>query len=282
MGGYDIFKSTLEGKAWSKPENLGYPINSPGDDVFFVVSASGKHAYSASVRSDGFGERDIYRISFIDPPTEPHQPKLTLLKGIISDAVSSAPIGAKIEIGDNEKNEIVAELESNSTTGKYLVSLPAGKNYFIAINAGETYLFHSENVNIPITYGYQEIEKDIMLYKIDVGTKIVLNNIFFDYDMATLRTESTTELARLVGVMKDNPSIKIEISGHTDSKGSDVYNQKLSENRAKAVVDYLVEKGVVKGRMEYKGYGESEPVATNDTEEGMQLNRRTEFKILSK
>jgi len=281
MGGYDIFKSTKKGRSWSKPENLGYPINSPGDDVFFVVSASGKHAYYASAKGDGLGKRDIYRITFIDPPTEPYQPKLTLLKGIISDAVSSELIGAKIEIVDNALNKVIAEFESNSATGKFLVSLPAGKNYGIVVKA-EGYLFHSENVNIPITYGYQEIEKNIALYKLKVGTKIVLNNIFFDYDQATLRLESTAELTRLVNVMKDNPSINIEISGHTDNKGSDAYNQKLSENRAKAVVDYLVEKGVAKGRMEYKGYGESLPVATNDTEEGRQLNRRTEFEILSK
>ncbi|MFH1322162.1 MAG: OmpA family protein [Bacteroidota bacterium] len=281
MGGYDIFKSTAKGRNWSKPINIGYPINTPDDDVFFVVSASGKHAYYASVQKDGYGKRDLYCISFINPPTEPYQPKLTLLKGIISDAVSNDPVGTNIEIVDNELNQVIADFESNSTTGKYLVSLPAGKNYGIVVKA-EGYLFHSENVQIPITYGYQEIERNIALHKLIVGTKIVLNNIFFDHDMATLRPESTSELNRLVNVMKDNPSIKIEISGHTDNTGSDAYNQKLSENRAKAVVDYLIQKSITTERMEYKGYGESVPIATNDTEEGKQLNRRTEFEILSK
>ena len=190
MGGYDIFKSTAKGRSWSKPKNLGYPINSPDDDVAFVVSASGRHAYYSSVKKDGLGKRDLYMITFIDPPTEPIQPQLTLLKGIISDALSGEKISAKIEIVDNALNEVVADFESNSTTGKYLVTLPSGKNYGIIVNA-EGYLFHSENVNIPASYGYQEVERDIELHKLTAGSKIVLNNIFFDFDMATLRPEST-------------------------------------------------------------------------------------------
>lgn len=281
MGGYDIFKSTAKGRSWSKPKNIGYPINSPDDDVAFVVSASGRHAYYSSVKKDGLGKRDLYMITFIDPPTEPLQPQLTLLKGIISDALSGEKLAAKIEIIDNTLNEVVADFESNSTTGKYLVTLPSGKNYGIIVNA-PGYLFHSENVNIPASYGYQEVERDIALNKLTAGSKIVLNNIFFDFDMATLRPESTAELNRLLNLINDNPSMKIEISGHTDNKGSDSYNQKLSENRAKSVVDYLVEKGVKKERLKFKGYGETEPMSSNETEEGQQLNRRIEFKILSK
>ena len=281
MGGYDIFKSTAKGRSWSRPKNLGYPINSPDDDVFFVVSASGRHAYYSSVQKEGFGKRDLYMITFIDPPTEPIEPQLTLLKGIITDAVTGAKIGARMELIDNELNVVVADFESNSTTGKYLVSLPSGKNYGIVVNA-EGYLFHSENVNIPASYGYQEVEKNIALNKLAAGSKIVLNNIFFDFDMATLRPESTAELNRLLKLINDNTSMIIEISGHTDNKGSDTYNQKLSENRAKAVVVYLTEKGINKERLQFKGYGEIEPMASNETEEGQQLNRRIEFKILSK
>ena len=276
-----FFKSTAKGRSWSRPKNLGYPINSPDDDVFFVVSASGRHAYYSSVQKEGFGKRDLYMITFIDPPTEPIEPQLTLLKGIITDAVTGAKIGARMELIDNELNVVVADFESNSTTGKYLVSLPSGKNYGIVVNA-EGYLFHSENVNIPASYGYQEVEKNIALNKLAAGSKIVLNNIFFDFDMATLRPESTAELNRLLKLINDNTSMIIEISGHTDNKGSDTYNQKLSENRAKAVVVYLTEKGINKERLQFKGYGEIEPMASNETEEGQQLNRRIEFKILSK
>ena len=159
--------------------------------------------------------------------------------------------------------------------------MPSGKNYGIIVNA-EGYLFHSENVNIPASYGYQEVERDIELHKLTAGSKIVLNNIFFDFDMATLRPESTAELNRLLDLIKTNATMQIEISGHTDDKGSDTYNQKLSENRAKSVVDYLTEKGIKKERLEFKGYGESQPISSNETEEGQQLNRRIEFKILSK
>jgi len=276
MGGFDIFKSVLDSGKWSKPENIGYPINSPDDDLFFVLAASGLRGYYASVKDGGFGDLDIYVINFIDQKPIVY---VTILKGTITDAVTSQPLEADIEIIDNEKNESVARFNSNSATGNYLVSLPSGKNYGIAVNA-KGYLFHSENVNIPPATGYQEIIRDIALQKIIVGSKTRLNNIFFDYDKATLRKESIAELDRLVTLLKNTPGLRIQISGHTDNRGSADYNQKLSENRAKAVVDYLIEKGIAQDRLQYKGYGFSSPVATNDNEEGRQMNRRTEFEIL--
>lgn len=276
MGGFDIFKTVFDSGQWSKPENIGYPINSPDDDLFFVLAASGIRGYYASVKDGGFGDLDIYVINFIDEKPIVY---VTILKGTITDAVSNQPVEADIEIIDNEKNESVAKINSNSATGKYLVSLPSGKNYGIAVNA-KGYLFHSENVNIPPSTGYQEIIRDIALKKIIVGSKVVLNNIFFDYDKATLRSESIAELDRLLSLLKNSSTLRIQISGHTDNKGSADYNQKLSENRAKSVVDYLIEKGINKDRLQYKGYGFANPVATNDTEEGRQLNRRTEFEIL--
>ena len=162
-----------------------------------------------------------------------------------------------------------------------MVSLPSGKNYGIAVLA-DGYLFHSENFDIPEAQGFQEVNKEVLLKKVAVGTSIVLKNIFFDYDKATLRNESIPELERLIKLLEEVPTMKIEISGHTDSRGTDDYNQKLSESRAKSVVAYLIEKGIASKRLEYKGYGESKPVATNDTEDGRQQNRRTEFMILSK
>ena len=276
MGGFDIFKSVCENGIWSTPENIGYPINTPDDDLFFVLAASGIRGYYASVKDGGFGDLDIYVINFIDEKPIVY---VTILKGTITDAITNQPVEADIEIIDNEKNESVAKFNSNSATGNYLVSLPSGKNYGIAVNASG-YLFHSENVNIPPATGYQEIIRDIALQKIIVGSKVVLNNIFFDYDKATLRSESIAELDRLVNLLKNSSSLKIQISGHTDNKGSADYNQKLSENRAKSVVEYLIEKGIDKNRLQYKGYGFASPIAPNDTEEGRQLNRRTEFEIL--
>jgi outer membrane protein OmpA-like peptidoglycan-associated protein/tetratricopeptide (TPR) repeat protein len=310
MGGYDIFKSVLntETKVWSEPENIGYPVNTPDDDVFFVTSASGKHGYYASFNATGYGEKDIYMVTFlglekpmiqnnednllasqaapvketvIAPVLAIKEAQLTILKGVITDYLTKQPLEATIEIVDNFKNEVIASFTSNSSTGKYLVSLPAGRNYGIAVKK-ENYLFHSENFDIPNTAAYQEVVKDVALKNIAVGSKIILKNIFFDFDKATLRPESTNELERLTKLLNDVPTLKIEISGHTDSKGADEYNKSLSNNRAKAVLDYLVKAGISAGRLTSVGFGEEQPIATNDTDEGRQLNRRTEFKILSK
>ncbi|PCJ89102.1 MAG: peptidoglycan-associated lipoprotein [Flavobacteriales bacterium] len=308
MGGHDIFKTLYENGKWSKPENLGYPINSPDDDVFFVLSGSGRNGYYSSFKTDGAGEKDIYKITFlgpekpvqlntednllasltapvketvIEPTVEISKVRLTILKGFFKDKETLDPIVAAIEIINNADGSIVSNFTSNSSTGKYLVSLPSGKNYGLAAKA-EGYLFHSENFNIPLEAAFMEVHKDIFMKKIKVGETIVLRNIFFDYGKHTLRPESTYELERVLKIMVDNPTIKVEISGHTDNRGSDSFNQKLSGNRAKSVVDHLIGKGIPSARLIYAGYGETQPIDTNDTEEGRQLNRRTEFKILEK
>lgn len=308
MGGYDIFKSTLLNGVWSAPENLGYPINGPDDDVFFVVSGSGSRAYFASSKTGGFGEKDLYKITFLGPEKAPllntqdqliamaanpvsnlkvenavevASAKLTILKGVVTDAKTHQPLESSIDLIDNDKNIVLATFKSNSSTGKYLVTLPSGKNYGIAVKR-DGYLFHSENFNIPDNAAFQEFTKDVALKKIEIGSTIVLRNIFFDFDKATIRPESANELERLIKLLNDNPTLKIELGSHTDSKGSDDYNWKLSENRSKSVVDYLIGKGISTARLVAKGYGETKPIDTNDTDEGRQNNRRTEFKILEK
>jgi outer membrane protein OmpA-like peptidoglycan-associated protein len=306
MGGYDIFKSTLLNGVWSAPENLGYPINGPDDDVFFVVSGSGSRAYFASSKTGGFGEKDLYKITFLGPEKAPllntqdqliamaanpvsnlkvenavdvASAKLTILKGVVSDAKTHQPLESSIDLIDNDKNVVLATFKSNSSTGKYLVNLPSGKNYGIAVKR-DGYLFHSENFNLPNNAAFQEFTKDVALKKIEIGSTIVLRNIFFDFDKATIRPESANELERLIKLLNDNPTLKIELGSHTDSKGSDDYNWKLSESRSKSVVDYLIGKGISTARLVAKGYGETKPIDTNDTDEGRQNNRRTEFKIL--
>ncbi|MBI2723255.1 MAG: PD40 domain-containing protein [Bacteroidetes bacterium] len=308
IGGYDIFKSTFKNGKWSAPENLGYPINGPDDDVFFVVSGSGSRAYFASSKQGGFGDKDIYKITFLGPEKSPllnsqdqliamranpvsnlktenavevKMAKVTILKGVITDAKTNQVLEATIDLIDNDKNQILATFKSNSATGKYLVTLPSGKNYGIAVKKG-SYLFHSENFNLPEGADYQEYNKDVALKKIEIGSVIVLRNIFFDFDKATIRSESANELERLIKLLNDNPTLKIELGSHTDSKGSDEYNLKLSDNRSKSVVDYLIGKGINSGRLVAKGYGETKPIDTNDTDAGRQNNRRTEFKILEK
>ena len=276
MGGYDIFKSVFENGKWSEPENIGYPVNTPDDDVFFSIAANGMHGYFSSIRADGCGERDLYRVTFKAKP-----PQLVLLKGNVLDDKTKKPIEADIVIVDNQSNQEISTFKSNSETGKYLISLPSGHDYGITVKA-DNYLFHSENINFPKTYSYKEINKDILLKSISVGNKIVLNNIFFDFGKATLRPESKMELDRLIKMLTDIPTLKIEISGHTDNVGTQEANVKLSRERAKSVVDYLIENHISKDRLKFEGYGFSQPIAPNDTEENKQLNRRTEFKVLSK
>lgn len=315
MGGLDIFKSIYNSasKTWSEPENIGYPVSTADNDVFFVISASGKHGYyTSAAQKDNKGLHDLYMITFLGPEkqmvlnnednllasvaapvkeiviapvVDVKEAQLTILKGVVSDFLTKDLLEAEIEIVDNEANVVIATFKSNSKTGKYLVSLPAGKNYGIAVKK-EGYLFHSENFDIPKTSAFQEVEKNIELKMLSVGSKIVLRNIFFDLDKATLRSESTAELNRLIKLMNDVPTLNIELGGHTDSQGSDVHNQDLSERRAKAVVDYLTKAGVSASRLKSAGYGETQLV--NGCKNGVkcsgeqhQENRRTEFKVLS-
>ncbi len=305
MGGYDIYRSSFdEATGWSQPENLGYPINTAGEDSYFVLSADNKHGYYASAKEGGHGEKDIYLISMPKPkeltaaatrtiqatrasvtarPVEIKQVKVemntntTILKGHILDAFTKQPLEAGIVLTNNENAEVITEQKSD-TAGFYLTVMPSGKNYrFVAEKDG--YLFHSENYEIPPSKGYQEIVLDVELKRVSVGSRIILRNIFFDFDQATLKKESTAELRNLLEIMTELPTLKIEISGHTDSKGSADYNKKLSERRAKAVVDYLVAKGVAPERFTYKGFGMERPLVSNDDEAGRALNRRTEFLI---
>ncbi len=311
MGGYDIFKTVMQDDGtWSEPENLGYPINTPGDERFLVLDASGMHAYYSSSRKGGFGGSDVYMITFLGPEkklnmttennliavranpieqevvveksVEIKTSRLTVVKGVVSDAFATPTkyLDAQIEITDNSTGKILFTSTANSATGKFLIPLPSGKNYGIAVKK-DGYLFHSENFDVPQTTDYQEVNLDIKLMPIQKDAKIVLRNVFFDTDKATLKPMSYTELDKLVEIMNKNPKIKIEIGGHTDNVGSKAYNQRLSQSRAESVVNYLISKGFSSDRMTYKGYGFDDPIATNNTEEGRAQNRRVEFKILS-
>ena len=308
MGGYDIFKSTLRNGQWSEPENLGWPINTPDDDVFFVTSASGRHGYYSSDRPGGLGGKDIYQITFLGPEKPPvlseespllasrlaplAQPPLappvavataqvTILKGTVTDAATRQPLEATIELVDNASSQVIASFHSNATSGKYLVSLPSGTNYGIVVRQ-EGYLFHSENFDLPTGAAYAEVVKDIPLKKLEVGVVIVLNNIFFDTGKATLRPESTAELARLQTLLSEQPAIRLEMAGHTDNVGKPAANQDLSQRRAQAVVSYLTTHGIAADRLTAAGYGDTRPVTSNTTPAGRQLNRRTEFKVTGK
>ncbi|MGN6646580.1 MAG: OmpA family protein [Cytophaga sp.] len=277
MGGYDVFKTTRTASGtWSTPENLGSPINTAGDDVYFVLSADGKIGYYSSNKEGGFGQQDIYSIRM---PVAEKAPELALLKGVIKDDQTGKPTEASITVTDNVTKEVVAQYRSNSETGEYLMSLPAGKNYGISIEK-DGHLFYSENMTLNSNSNFKEYKQDITLVTIKSSSKIVLRNIFFDSGKSTLRLESTAELLKLVDLLKKNPTVRIEIAGHTDNIGDETLNQKLSEERAKNVVTFLTTYGIAANRLVAKGYGSSQPVAPNTTEEGRQQNRRTEIKIL--
>ena len=307
IGGYDIFVSKKIQGSWTKPVNLGYPINTPYDDFFFSATANGKYAYITSNRAGGKGGYDVYKVTFRGEDKQPlldvedyllasvaapmkdaqvesqvavNKKSFTVFKGITLDALTKKAVESTIDIIDNASGKIIESFLSNSATGKFIITLPSGKNYGIAVKA-DKYLFHSENFDIPTGAADNLVNKTIELNNIAVGSKIELRNIFFDLGKSTLRPESNTELDRLVKLMKDAPGLKIELSGHTDNTGSATINQSLSQARAEAVVNYLISKGVAANRMTAKGYGSSKPIADNKTEEGRQQNRRTEFEIKS-
>lgn len=276
MGGFDIFVSNINEEGnWTEPFNIGAPINTTGDDVFYVPSADGKRAYYSSFKADGIGGQDIYLIKYPDAKEIP----LTVIKGVFKDADGTVPENASITVTDVSTSDIQGIYRPNTKTGKFLFILEPGKNYSVTYEADER-LFRSENLNIPQGSSYREINNPITLSPIKVGAKVTLNNIFYDFDKATLRPESQTELDKLYELMVNNSKMVVEIASHTDAKGSDEYNQKLSQDRSNSVINYLVSKKIDKARLVSKGYGESKPIASNDTEEGMQLNRRTELTIL--
>lgn len=278
MGGHDIFKSVLEAGVWSQPENLGYPINTPGDDISFVLSANGDRGYFASDRLGGFGDWDVLMVTFMKNKKES---ELVLLKGSILDQKTGAPIEAEITVTDNEKNEIVGEYRSNKKTGKFLLALPAGKNYGLAIEKDD-YLFHSENFIVKSGDQYKEFVTEVNLQKITEGSSTILNNIFFKTNSSNVADESLPELEKLAEMLMKKMTLEIELGGHTDNVGSESFNQNLSEKRAKGVYDTLIKLGVNANQLKYIGYGFSKPIASNDTEEGRSKNRRLEVKIIKK
>lgn len=305
LGGYDIFVSKkIQGK-WTTPQNMGYPINTPYDDFFFAPTANGKFAYISSNRAEGKGGYDLYKVTFWGEDKLPHietedyllassimpikdnqveakvdvnKKSFTVFKGKTIDALTKKAVEAQIEIIDNASGSTIETFTTNSATGKFIITLASGKNYGIIVKA-DGYLFHSENFDIPKGAADNLVDKTIELKNIKIGSTIALRNIFFDTGKSTLRSESNSELDRLVKLLKDVPSLKIELSGHTDNTGSANLNNELSKARAEAVVTYLKGKGIAANRLTAEGYGSSKPVASNNTDAGRQENRRTEFKI---
>ncbi len=279
MGGTDLFMARKNNDgSWQKPVNLGYPINTNSNESNLIVDASAQKAYYSSDRKGGFGKQDIY--SF-DMPTATRPTPSLCFKGIVSNAKTGAKVAADIRVVNLENGETIANTSSDKQSGEYIVSLPALHNYAFLVTA-DGFLFHSQNQECPkgTDFNCKPIKIDIALQPIEQGSRIALRNVFFETGRFDLLLESEYELNKVVELLEKNPTLSIELGGHTDNVGKPEANQKLSEQRAKAVMVYLTNKGIEPSRLSYKGYGESQPVAPNDTEEGRATNRRTEIKIL--
>ena len=280
MGGLDIFMSKRQADgSWGKAINLGYPINTVVDENSLTVDASGKLAYFASERDGGFGGLDIYQFEM---PESLRPEKITYVKGHTFNSNTKAPLDAQFELIDLETQQTVTKAYSNSA-GEFLVTLTSNHNYLVNVSKNG-FLFYSDNFSMKekVADYSKPYQLEIPLQPIDTGI-IELKNVFFDVNKWDLKPSSFAELDKVVAFLKLNSALKIEFGGHTDNSGDKVFNKTLSTNRAKAVYEYVLQKGGnVADKLSYKGYGDSKPKVPNDTPENKAKNRRTELKIISK
>ena len=280
LGDNDIWMTKRLDKTWQKwsdPINLGSPINTPEWDAFFTLDAGGEYAYLTN-SENGYGESDIVKVKLL----EKERPKpIVMVTGNVYNAKTKQPLSASLIYQTLPDGVEAGNGISNPIDGSFKIVLPYDKNYLIRATA-DKFFAQSENLNLDslVKVGYKEIHKDLYLVPIEIGQVVRLNNVFFDFDKWSLRPESFVELDRVVKLLEENPAIEIEMSAHTDSYGSDDYNFKLSDNRARSVMEYILSKGIAPTRIISHGYGETVPVAPNDIPENRQLNRRVEFKIL--
>ncbi len=279
FGEKDIFKSQLDSTgSWQEPVNLGYPINDHHEQSALTVSMNGKQAFFSTRRDDAIGGLDIYSFD-LPQAVRPHP--VAYLKGIIVDAENESPIQANVTITDIVANQLVYNEQADYEDGTFLAPLPFGKTYALHIKQ-PGYLFFSENYPLDDSTKINDAyEIRIALSPIKVGSIGTLNNVFFEIDRYELLPKSKSDLDNLVEFLNLNKTVQVEIGGHTDDTGSEAHNQTLSENRAKAVHDYLLHAGIAASRLTYRGYGQSQPIVSNETEEGRQLNRRTDFKVVN-
>jgi OmpA-OmpF porin, OOP family len=280
LGDNDIWMTKRLDKTWQKwsdPVNLGSPINTPNWDAFFTLDAGGEYAY-LTTSLNTYGESDIVRVKLLEK--EKPNP-VVLVSGNVYNSKTKQPLSASLVYETLPDGVEAGNGVSNAMDGSFKMVLPYDKNYSIRAKADKFFAV-SENLNLDslVKAGYKEIHKDLYLVPIEIGQVVRLNNVFFDFDKSELRPESFVELDRVVKLLTENPAIEIEMSAHTDSRGSDEYNFKLSDNRARSVMEYILSKGIAANRITSQGYGETKPIATNDTDEGRQLNRRVEFKIV--
>ena len=259
---------------WSVPENLGYPINTIENEGSLFVAADGKTAFYASDRSDTRGDLDLYTFE-LRPNVRPA--RTLYVEGKVYDKKTGKGIPSAVELIDNSNQKSVTNVQTDET-GQYFITLPVGKDYTFTVNR-KGYLFFSDLYPLSKNIPDSTYRKDIPLQPLEINASLVLKNILFETNSAQLQPISLVEINRLLQLLNENPTLKVQINGHTDNVGKPADNLKLSGNRAKSVVDYLVSKGIPAARLSYKGFGETKPIGDNKTDAGRASNRRTEFMI---
>ena len=277
FGHKDIFYSRLDSSEnWQVPVNIGYPINSYEDEVGLVVGADGSKGYFSSNLVGGFGKQDIYSFNI---PQAAKPRTVAYIKGIVRDLNTMKPIESSVEIINLNTEKIIYQDYTDAQNGEFLAVMTIGNNYLLNVSA-LGYLFYSENYDLSKTDVNVPYKISVDLEKIEIGRNVTLKNIFFDTNKYELLPISVKELEKLINFLKENESVEIEIQGYTDNIGDDKLNEKLSQNRALAVFDYLVKHGINENRLTARGYGKNQPIAENTTDIGRQKNRRTSFKII--
>lgn len=280
FGGYDLYVTERDTSGWTTPRNIGAPINNHDDQFSLFITADGQKAYYSheETRDDGRSVSKIYEATI--PDQNWIQNRSNYVKGVVRDKETKAFLSARIELVDLETNRVISLVESDSLKGDYLMVLTQGAEYALYVTRAG-YLFKSLNFNYSEVKNFEPIVVDIELEKIKTGSVVVLNNIFFDTDKYELKEKSTPELQKMLRLLNENPQVRIQVSGHTDNVGASDYNQQLSLKRATSVYQYLIDHGVDKKRVQFKGFGATRPVADNNTEAGRQQNRRIEVAIVN-
>lgn len=294
MGGHDIFRVVFDPQTneWGEPENLGYPINTPDDDVYFVSSVDGKRAYYSSVKEDGMGYTDIYMITIPEglknvepvvvgtPVTAPQTIPLHFVVTVV-DADTKSPLNARVRLQGLHDNVIVPSAGTGPGVTDFTIATEEEREYRLSVEL-DGYVFVNQTVKLEgAGREARTIDRAVSMQKLAVGVSGVLRNIYFDFDKWSFKNESYNELNKLERMMQQNPNIQVEISGHTDNIGTWDYNKYLSRRRAEAVKDFLTGKGIDARRVKATGHGESKPLASNDDEkDGREINRRVEFLVI--
>ena len=277
MGGFDLFLSRREsGNRWSAAQNLGYPINTYSDETTLSVNAQGDTAYFSSDNLKGYGKEDIYSFCLYD---QARPTTVSFMKGHVSDLETGQPLAARFELISLKSGLVRIESHADRQNGEFLVCLPTDEAFALNISC-PGYLFYSAHIALDSRYKAEPMHMNIRLQPIQPGAVVILENIFYDSEQYQLKDESIAELDKIYRFLINNPSLRIEIGGHTDNTGSVSFNQELSSKRAQAVAGYLVQRGIAPHRVKAVGYGFDHPIGDNRTAEGRAKNRRTELKIL--